>query len=1016
MHGRMNSNYKLLKMLVSLFFVGATALRLSARESSANAVEFLREIQPILTAHCLKCHGSDKSKGGLRLTDLAAATKTLKSGDRAIVQGNPHESELLRRVTSADIDERMPPKGAPLTDRQIAHLKKWIADGAKWPTHWAYTPLVRLRPPSIPAEWQQHVRTPIDAFVLDKLLRRKLTPAPPADKRTLLRRVFFDLIGLPPSAEQMKQFLADASPNAYEKAVDHLLASLRYGEHWARHWLDVAHYADTHGNDHDFYRPNAWPYRDYVIRSFNDDKPYARFVAEQVAGDALFPEDPQATAALGFLAAGPWDHTLMSTIREDTVDHRMGQNLDRDNMVSTVMSTFTSLTVHCARCHDHRFDPVRQREYYGLQAVFAGVDRADRPFDADPEIQAQRTKLLAQKKAVSAKDISKLPALDSPEIASGIAALAREVADRTEQWQALEVASASGAAGTVFAKQDDGSWFVSGARPEKDTFVVTTKTTLKGIRALRLEVLPDKRLPHGGPGRYDNGNFHLSQFRATAQSARGEAKDPVALKFTLVQADHSDRGDIVANTIDGKPNSYWSIHPQYNKSHDAVFEIEAPVGFDGGTTLTIQLEFYGKTGHQIGRFRLWATADAAPKIPKGQQAIPPAIASILNVPAKKQTPQQRRELVLYVVSKKVDEALASLPAQQFVYAATSDFAASGSFKPSPKPRPIHLLVRGDINKPGELISPGATACMTGLAGSLEIADVDDESLRRAALARWLTDTRNVLTWRSIVNRVWHYHFGHGLCNTPNDFGKMGGTPSHPELLDWLAVWFRDDAKGSLKALHRLIVTSATYRQSSQGQGRGQQIDSGNRLLWRMNRTRLTGEMLRDAALAMSDRLDLKMGGPSVVQFKHKGVASTFMPADGSPAFLDYEHFDPDSPENNRRAIYRFVFRTAPDPLMEALDCPDGGAMTPVRTTSSTALQALALLNNAFLIRQSEHIAARVAKATNEPSDQVGTAFRIMLQRSSNTREGAVFAEYIKRHGLANMCHVLLNSNEFIYID
>ena len=273
-----------------------------------------------------------------------------------------------------------------------------------------------------------------------------------------------------------------------------------------------------------------------------------------------------------------------------------------------------------------------------------------------------------------------------------------------------------------------------------------------------------------------------------------------------------------------------------------------------------------------------------------------------------------------------------------------------------------------------------------------------------------------------MNRVWHYHFGRGICDSPNDFGKMGGTPSHPELLDFLAVWFRDDAKGSFKALHRLIVTSAAYQQESRPVGQkkidspGNLLDSDNRLLWRMNRTRLTAEMVRDAALQMSGRLDLKMGGPSVVQFKHKGVADTFMPTSGAPPFLDYEHFDPDAPENNRRAVYRFLFRTVPDPLMDAFDCPDGGAMIPVRGTAATAVQALALLNNAFLIRQSERIAARIARDIHEPADQVAAAFQLMLQRAPTERERSVFAAYVQRHGLANACHVLMNSNEFLYVD
>jgi hypothetical protein len=987
------------------------------------AASFEKEIQPLLQKRCYKCHSGAQAKGKLRLDSKSAAMKGGDSGP-VIVAGKSSASDLMERVTSDDSDIRMPPTGERLSKAEVAMLRQWIDTGADWPAsadlHWSLQPLNKV---PIPQRSSERVN-PVDAFVHAELSENGLKRSPSADRRTLIRRLTFNLTGLPPTPQALAAFVNDNDPQAYEKLVDRLLASPRYGEHWARHWLDVAHYADTHGNDHDYYRPNAWPYRDYVIRSFNDDKPYARFVAEQVAGDVLFPKDPQATVALGFLAAGPWDHTLMSTIREDTVDHRMGQNLDRDNMVSTVMSTFTSLTVHCARCHDHKFDPIKQREYYALQAVFAGVDRADRPVDLDPKIQARRRELRDTKIAIAAKGFDKLPALDAPQIADKIAALTKDYQQRNEHWQLLEVAkvlSTSATGDTVFAKQADGSWFVSGARPEKDTFVVTTKTRMRGIRALRLEVLPDKRLPHGGPGRYDNGNFHLSQFRATASQTQPEvdkAGAAMKLEFARVTADHSDAGDKVAGTLDENPQTYWSINPLYNKPHDAVFELKSPVGFAGGTTLTVQLEFAGKSGHQIGRFRLWSSTDAESTVPKSSSKIAPAIAAILSVPVEQQTPDQQRELALFVLNASIDEELASLPDQQFVYAATSNFAASGSFKPAAKPRPIHLLDRGDINKPGERVSPGTTACIPGLSGSLEIANLDDESIRRAALARWLIDERNVLTWRSIVNRVWHYHFGRGLCNTPNDFGKMGDKPSHSELLDWLAVWFRDDANGSLKTLHRLIVSSETYRQSSRRNTTDPVplADSNNRLLWRMNRTRLSGEMVRDAALQMSGRMDLKMGGPSVVQFKHKGVAATFMPADGSPAFLDYENFDPDAPENSRRAVYRFVFRTVPDPLMEALDCPDGGATTPVRTTSSTALQALALLNNAFLIRQCEHIAGRLAHESEQPKDRAATAFRLMLQRSPTARESEAFAVYIQNHGLANACHVLLNSNEFLYID
>jgi len=393
---------------------------------------------------------------------------------------------------------------------------------------------------------------------------------------------------------------------------------------------------------------------------------------------------------------------------------------------------------------------------------------------------------------------------------------------------------------------------------------------------------------------------------------------------------------------------------------------------------------------------------------------PAELTAILRVPVGERTAAQREELARAVLKIENQRSLAALPDPQFVYAVTRDFPPDGeNFKPSPQPRPIHLLSRGELGKPGELVGPGTLACVPDMQRELAIADAGDESARRAALALWLTDERNVLTWRSIVNRVWHYHFGRGLCDTPNDFGKMGGTPSHPELLDWLAVWFRDEAKGSLKSLHRLIVTSATWRQSTLARD-GVSGDGENRLLWRQNRLRLSGEQVRDTLLALGGQLDLTMGGPSAVQFISKGDA-TFM-SGGNPAFLDYEHFDPDSSAARRRAVYRFLFRTVPDPFMDALDCPDGGATTPVRGVSSTAQQAFAMLNDPFLIRQSEHMAERLTVNGATPDAQTEAAFQLVFQRGARPEERAPFAAYIERHGLANACQLLLNSNEFLYLD
>ena len=889
--------------------------------------------------------------------------------------------------------------------RSLSSLWLWLWLALARPVsagHWSLSPLV---PPPVPAA----AAHPVDAFVRAKLAEQNLTPSREADRRTLIRRVHFDLTGLPPTPEEVAAFVADPDARAYEKLVDRLLASPRYGEHWARHWLDVANYADTHGNDHDYARPNAWPYRDYVIRAFNEDKPYARFVQEQVAGDALFPDDPQATVALGFVAAGPWDDTLMVTVRADTVDHRLAQNLDRDNMVSTVIGTFQSLTVHCARCHDHKFDPITQREYYSLQAVFAGVDRANRPFDVSAETHRRRLELLERKKAVAARE----PALlDAPAVAREVAEYAAAAAQREKVWVPFEVLSVVSTGGATLTRQADGSWFASGTRPARDNYIVTARWQKGMMRALRLEAMPDDRLPQRGPGRFDNGHFHLTEFRAFAAAEAGQSGKPLVFARATADVDEAPAMS-AAQAIDGSNDTHWGIHPHYGQPHELVAELKEPAEFGEGTIFTLMLEHQGgATGHGLGRFRLSASGDAT--VASALAPPPAGVAAILKIPAGQRTEAQRRELTLAVLEANTERALAALPAPQFVYAVTNDFPPDGvNFTPSPQPRPIHVLTRGEIGRPGELVGPGTLGCVPGLPADLAIADSTNESARRAALARWLTDGRNVLTWRSIVNRVWSCHFGRGLCDTPSDFGRMGGAPSHPELLDWLAVWFRDEAHGSLKQLHRLLLTSETWKQTALA-SQGAASDTDNRLLWRMNRQRLTGEEVRDAVLQCSGKLDLTMGGPPAVQFLSKGDA-TFK-AGGNPAFLDYEHFDPDSPAAHRRAVYRFLFRTVPDPLMDALDCPDGGATTPVRGVSTTALQAFAMLNDAFLIRQCEHIAVCLTEKSGTPAAQAASAFHLILLRAPREKEQAEFAAYIAKHGLANACHLLLNSNEFLYLD
>jgi hypothetical protein len=591
---------------------------------------------------------------------------------------------------------------------------------------WSWKPLERPALPEVTDKsWSDN---PIDRFVLAMLESKGMKPSAPADRRTFIRRLMFDLHGLPPTPEEIDAFVSDDTPDAFEKLVDRLLASPRFGERWARHWLDLVHYADTHGFDKDKRRLWAWLFRDWVIRAFNADLPYRRFVRYQLAGDVLFPADPDGIIATGFIASGPWDFVGHVELREGTIEKEKTRVLDRDDMVANTMSTFCSLTVHCARCHAHKFDPIPQMDYYGLQTVFAGVERGD-----------------------------------------------RQVANE------------------------------------------------KLVRA--------------------------------------------------------------------------------------------------GNTLQSAAKVYG---------------------------------------------------VLPIA-----------------------------------PRPIYVLRRGDVERKGPLVSPGALSLLPGLNHHFVKLREKDEGGRRAALAAWLTDDGNALAWRSIVNRIWQYHFGKGLVDTPNDFGKNGARPTHPELLDWLAVQFRDNGD-RFKTLTRLIVLSRTYRQASVHNPEFAQADAGNRFLWRMNRQRLDAESIRDSVLAVSGKLDLKMYGPGYDLFRFKD--------DHSPI---YDHLDlkfVNRPESWRRTVYRFVVRSVPNPFLECLDCADPNLSVPVRNTTLTALQALALLNNPFMVEQAAFFADRVRKESSEPSAQIAAAFRLALGRQPALEETTALAGYVRHHGLANLCRLLFNTNEFMFVD
>ena len=860
---------------------------------------------------------------------------------------------------------------------------------------WAFQPIPRAGVPQFPSDPQP--ANPIDAFIRAKLAEHGLAPSPEADPRTLIRRLSFDLTGLPPTPEEVEHFCQSSIgnlPSAIESLADSLLASPRHGERWARHWMDAAHFAETHGNDQDRIRENAWPYRDYLIAAFNADKPYARFVEEQVAGDVLFPDDPQATVALGFLAAGPWDESSLRDIREDTRDRQIARYLDRDDMLTTVMATFTSTTVHCARCHDHKFDPIPQRDYYALQAVFAGVDRANRAYDADPQIHARRQHLLRLKSAAERGDRAILLVAETQR---ELADFERTVAAREVAWRVVEPQTFVSTGGAILTRQADSSLLASGPVPERDVYTITAALPPGDITAVRLEVLADDSLPHHGPGRQAaNGNLHLSEFQLLAFEPGANAARELAL--VNPSADFNQDQWTIAQALDRNEKTAWGIHPREGEAHRAVFELKEKLHAANGTALTFVLKQLHGEGHLIGRLRL-AVTDAPPPVLAG---VPPEIATILA--SAERTDDQRAALAAFLLKEKIPRELAALPAPSLVYAAANEFEPDGGLKPSDGPRPIFRLNRGDITQPREAAEPGALSCLTALPA--RFANTPDEGARRAALAHWLTAPENALTWRSIVNRVWHLHFGRGLVATPNDFGHMGAMPSHPELLDWLAVWFRDEAHGSLKALHRLIVTSATYRQSAAKQG---DADADNIFLAHMNRTRLDAESIRDTVLAISGQLDLRAGGPSDRQFDlQPGIHVT--------PRVDYAKFDVNSPAGRRRSVYRFLFRTLPDPFMDALDCPAGDQLAPARNASVTVQQALALWNSAFLTRHAELFAERVQRCAPDLDGQIKTTCALALGRAPTPAEQTEFTDYARQHGLANLCRVILNSNEFVFLN
>lgn len=852
--------------------------------------------------------------------------------------------------------------------------------GAKDEIWWSLTELKR---PLLPEGGEKNV---VDRFIRAKQRELGLKPQEEAGRRTLARRLAFNLWGMPLPPERVEAFARDDRPEAYRELVDELLASPRYGERWARHWMDVVHFGETHGYDKDKPRENAWPYRDYLIRSFNSDKPYARFVREQIAGDVLWPDSEDGMVAPGFLASGPWDLIGHMEVPETKIDGKVARHLDRDDMVSVTLNTFCSLTVQCAQCHDHKADPVTMKDYYSLQAVFAALDRADREYDLDPKVGAKRREL-KNKVGQQEKEL-------------------REVKKEIDQTKTDEIKALEGKlAGAEKGRSD---------RYGYHSLVAPSSSVVKWVQVDLGKSVPVDEVRLFGADEYGFEDFGFpDRFRVEVSDVADFAEKIVIGDYTSNDVKRPGSAAFVV-AGGGKAGRYVRVvatklwnrrHAGQGMSRDWIFALSEMEVLSGKR----KMERVKVTSlDSIQAMPRWGRANLIDGIVgKGvagdTEILRRRYEALLQEVAGDSL---KRKAELEEEIGRLNGALSKLPKAQRVYVGkvhhgSGNFVGRGSL--GGQPREIRILDRGSVTTPKELVSPGTVPGIVSGISDFQLKPGHSEGERRVALAEWVVHRDNTLTWRSIVNRVWQTHFGDGLVATANDFGRIGEKPSNQELLDWLAVEFRDGG-GSLKDLHRLILNSETYRQTSSGDAGNEKVDASNRFLWRQNRRRLDAESVRDTVLWVSGKMSFKMGGPSFKDF-------VIEKPQHSPHY-QYHKADPDDPSTHRRSVYRFLVRSQPQPFMDALDCADPSLLVEKRGETTTSLQALAMLNNAFMIRMAGHFAERVEKE----GDVVGKVIELALGREAEESERNLLEGYAEKHGLAAMCRVIFNLSEFSYVD
>jgi hypothetical protein len=888
----------------------------------SDTVDFVRDVRPIFVKHCYGCHSEETPKSGLRLDIKSEAFRGGDAYGPSIVANQVDASPIVELVSATD-DSRMPPEGDGLLPEEISTLRLWIEQGASWPAgvdtaklvdrkdHWSFKPIQQQPAPSPRDEgW---ARNDIDRFILTRLQQEELEPAHEADPTSWLRRVYLDMLGLPPSPQAIEAFVSDHSEEAHAAVVDELLASKHYGEHWAQHWLDVVRYADTDGFEVNTPRANAWPYRDYVIAAFNDDKPYDQFIREQIAGDAMGQD-----AATGFLVTAA--ALLPGQIGKDEPSKRLARQDELAEVIINTGEAFLGLSIGCARCHDHKFDAISQRDYYAMQAFLSGLHYGERPLrNRENSQDHERIAAIQAKLAEIDKQIATLNS--DAQLHPTMPQLNEETFEAIEARFvrfAIYDANHHPTLGLIEPCIDEFEIFAVGSNdsPSENVALATrgTKVTASGSRESS-----NHKLSHLNDGKYGN-SFSWMSDEAGQGWVLLELAEPVSINRVVWSRDREG---------------------QFADRLATAYALEA-----GATLETMQL-VAGLSVTQVAERRSLSSA-----------------------------------------RKSLEEEAKQLGDAPVVFA--------GIFT---TPEPTFLLARGDAEQPLEPVAPAVPSALA----DIQLPDDASDLERRQTLAGWIASRDNPLTARVMANRVWQWHFGTGLVETASDFGRNGAPPSHPELLDWLAQEFMDSG-WSIKSLHRFILLSSTYRQSSAIDPGAVAKDGDVRWLWRFPARRLEAESIRDSMLAVSGQLNLFAGGPGFDLFKSRGGLSGFPPIE---SFKD---------AGLRRMIYAHKIRMEREAVFGAFDCPDAGQSTARRRQSTTPIQALNLFNSRFTLDQADAFAERIKNEVgDEPTQQTTRAFLLAFGRKPDHDELQEIVPTVQRYGLPTLCRVIFNSNEFLFV-